>query len=96
MAEKEKKKKTKRPTAEKRDIRNAKRRDENRMFKSQVRTSLRSFGDTLGKGDRTLASEALNKVYSLMDKGVKKGIYKLNKANRTKARLAIQLKQKLA
>jgi len=96
MAEKEKKKKTKRPTAAKRDIRNAKRRDENKMFKSQVRTSLRRFDETLGKGDRTLASEALNKVYSLMDKGVKKGIYKLNKANRTKAQLAVQLKQKFS
>ena len=85
--ETEKKKKTKRPTAKKRDIQNEKRRFANKIFKSQVRTAIRKFEDTLAKGDEVLTTESLNNVYALMDKGVKKGVFKINKASRTKSRL---------
>ena len=84
----EPKKKTKRPTALKRDIQNKKRRMENRVFKSSVRTAIRRFEDCLVKGDAATINESLSAVYSLMDKGVKKGVFKTNKASRTKARLA--------
>ena len=82
----EQKKKTKRPTALKRDIQNEKRREINRQFKSQVRTAVRRFEKSLENIDPAQLPEALNAVYSLMDKGVKRGIYKLNKASRVKAR----------
>lgn len=82
------KKKVKRPTAQKRDIQSKKRRLQNRAFKAQVRTAIRQFDESLPKGDAAEIKEKLNKVYSLMDKGVKHGTFKLNKASRTKARLA--------
>jgi len=80
-------KKIKRPTALKRDIQNEKRRLRNRSYKSQVRTVIRSFEEALPKGDEALITAKLNEVYSCMDKGVQKGVFKLNKAGRTKARM---------
>ena len=83
-----KKTKAKRPTPLKRDLQNEKRRLLNKAFKSSVRTSVRSFDEALAKGDAASIKEQLDNVYSMMDRGVKRGVYKLNKASRTKARLA--------
>lgn len=83
----EKEKKTKRPTAKKRDIRNNKRRMMNKVFKSRIRTAVRDFEKSINDSQASLAKEKLQEVYSLMDKAVKKGIYKINKASRTKSRL---------
>jgi small subunit ribosomal protein S20 len=80
-------KKVKRPTALKRDIQNEKRRLRNKTFKSQVRTAIRNFEEIILKGEPEAIKEKLNLVYSLMDKGVKKGVFKINKASRTKSRL---------
>ncbi len=89
MAEETKdKKKDKRPSALKRDLQSEKRRLINRNFKSQVRSAIRELHDTLPKKDAALNKKQLSEIYSLMDKGVKKGIYKANTANRTKARIA--------
>ncbi|HRD55139.1 MAG TPA: 30S ribosomal protein S20 [Parachlamydiaceae bacterium] len=86
--EKEEVKKVKRPTALKRDIQNEKRRLRNKAVKSQIRTAIRNFDEALPKGEPELVKEKLNLVYSLMDKGVKKGVVTINKASRTKSRLA--------
>lgn len=83
---KDEKKKTKRPTAQKRDIRNSKQRLINKVFKSQVRTTMRSFEEALKGNDKEKIQQSLSSVYSMMDKGVKRGIYKHNKAARVKAR----------
>lgn len=80
--------KVKRPTPLKRDIQNEKRRVRNKSFKSSVRSAMRLFEEALPKGDEASIKEQLDNVYSMMDKGVKRGIYKLNKASRTKSRLA--------
>lgn len=88
MAKEESKKRTKRPTALKRDIQNEKKRLINKSFKSEVRSAIRTFEATVTKGDKTATEESLKTVYSLMDKGTKRGIFKKNKAGRTKARLA--------
>lgn len=89
MAEQKKEKaKVKRPTALKRDIQSEKRRLRNRSYKSQVRTAIRNFEESLPKGDDKVIADQLKNVSSLMDKGVQKGIFKLNKASRTKSRLA--------
>lgn len=86
MADKEEsKQKTKRSTAQKRDLQNIKKREANRQFKSQVKTSIRRFEEALSKKENT--TESLKAVYSLMDKGVQNGVFKLNKASRTKSRL---------
>lgn len=89
MAKEEAKKtKERRPTAQKRDIQNEKRRLRNRAFRSSVRTSIRHLEEAIEKGDEALTKERLSTAYSLMDKGVKRGVFKINTANRTKSRLA--------
>ena len=80
--------KERRPSAQKRDLQSEKRRLRNRSFKSQVRTAVRDFEASVSKGDAKDIQVQLNAVYSLMDKGVKQGVYKHNKANRDKSRLA--------
>jgi len=94
MAEAEKKEKAatkeRRPTAKKRDLQGEKRRDRNKSFKASVRTAIRNFEDAIEKKDSKLVKETLSDVYSAMDKGVKRGLYKPNKANRTKARMTIR------
>lgn len=81
-------KKVKRPTALKRDLQNKKRRLNNKVYKSRVRTAIRAFQDSVAKGDQAVTSEKLNEVYSILDKCAKKGVFKLNKVSRTKSRLA--------
>ncbi len=90
MAKEEKKvkAKVKRPTPLKRDLQAAKRRLANRDYKSRVRTAVRNLDEAIAKKDSATAQEKLNEVYSVIDKCVKTGVYKVNKGSRTKARLA--------
>ena len=83
--------KVKRPTAQKREIQSEKRKILNRSFKASVRTAVRRFESALEKGDAEAAKLSLNDVYSVMDKGVKRGVFKVNKASRTKARLSARI-----
>ena len=80
-------KKNKRPTAEKRAEQNKKSKQRNQAFKSRVKTALRCFEQALSKGEKGDIQTALNKVYSLMDKGVKTKTYKKHKAARIKSRI---------
>lgn len=88
--EKKKEAKVRRPKALKRDLQNEKHRLRNRAFKSQVRTAVRQFEEACAKKDNALVTQTLAGVYSVMDLGVKRGIFKLNKANRTKGRMAVR------
>ncbi len=83
----DKKKKTKRPTALKRDIQNKKKRLMNKMRRSQIRTAIRKLDEAVKSSEKEMTKESLSKVYSLVDKAVKTGLIKQNKADRTKARL---------
>lgn len=87
MAE-EKKAKQKRPTAEKRLIQAEKKRQINKAFKSKMRTTVRRFHESVSAGDRTQVDAALSECYGMLDRAVKRGILKLNKAGRDKSRLA--------
>jgi small subunit ribosomal protein S20 len=87
----EKKKKARITSAQKRDKQSLKARLRNRSFKATVTTAIRSFEDAVSKGDKTVMKQRLDALYSLMDKGVKTGRYKLNKAARTKSRLAAKV-----
>lgn len=89
--EKKEEKKERRPQAKKRDLQNEKRRLRNRSYRSSVRTAVREFEEVLAKGDKDAIKKSLNNVYSLMDKGVQRGVFKLNKASRTKARMSARL-----
>lgn len=84
------KKRTKRPTALKRDIQNARRHKRNRAFKSTVRTAMNAYTTAL-KDAPEAALQAYKNLQSLMDKGVKKGIYQINKAARLKSKLSDKL-----
>lgn len=88
MAETATKTKQKQPSALKRKHQSEKRRARNRSYKASVHTSIRALEGALSeKEDNEAVKSKLNKVYSLMDKGVKKGVFKPQKAARTKARL---------
>lgn len=82
-----KEKKAKRPTALKRDEQNLKRNAHNRSYKAKVSTAIRSFEDAMSKKDAA-AKGKLSDIFSLVDKGVKTGIFKQNKAGRVKSRLS--------
>jgi small subunit ribosomal protein S20 len=90
MAEKkdEVKKKTKRPTALKRNMQAIECNKRNRSFKARVATTLRSLKEIAPKNDKAATQAKLNEVYGLLDKGVKKGVFKLNKARRLKAQMS--------
>jgi small subunit ribosomal protein S20 len=76
------------PSALKRDIQSEKRRQRNSSLRSSVSTAIRSFEKALEQKEAPESIKSkLNSVYSLMDRGVKKGVFKPNKAARTKSRL---------
>ncbi len=79
----------KRPSALKRDMQNEKQRLRNRSFRAEVLTSIRGLQNSISqKEPAEVLKTKLNEIYSLVDKGVKRGVYKPNKAARTKSRLA--------
>lgn len=91
MAEQQKdenKKKTKKPSALKRNIQSIKCNQRNRSYRARVSTALRSYKEILPKNDKAAAQTKLSEVYSLLDKGVKKGVFKLNKARRLKEQMS--------
>ena len=85
-----KKAKVKTPTAKKRDKQSEKNRILNKSFRSQVNTAIKAFNDS----NASSAKDALGTVYSMMDRGVKKGIFKQNKADRVKSRITKRLSTK--
>lgn len=94
MADQKKKgeSKVKKPSALKRDLQSEKRRLRNRSYRASVLTSIRSLETALSQKDAPEAiKEKLDAIYSMMDKGVKRGVYKPQKAARTKSRLAARL-----
>lgn len=94
MAEKEKEKKAKqkRPTAQKREIQNEKKRMRNRAYKAKAATAIRYLQSYIQTGKQQEAQVGLDSLYSIMDKGIKTGIFKKNQANRMKARMAKKLR----
>lgn len=84
-------KKERRPQAQKRAIQAEERTLRNRIFKSRVRTALRQLRDAVKEGGQEAIQAQLSVVYSLADKGAKRGIYKTNKAARMKSRISQEL-----
>lgn len=91
MADVKKNAKVKRPSALKRDMQSEKRRVKNKTYRSTVNTAIKAFEQSLAKNDAVDAKAKLSYVSSLMDKGVKKGIFPKNKASRTKSNLAVKI-----
>jgi small subunit ribosomal protein S20 len=90
--DKKKDKKVKRPSALKNDLQNEQRRLRNRSYRATVHTAIRSFENSLAQKEASEAIQSkLNLICSLMDKGVKKGVFKQNKASRTKSRFTARV-----
>jgi len=87
----DKNKKVKVPSAKKRDLQSEKQRIRNRAMKARIKTAVRRLDEakTAGKPEETAA--ALNQVYSMMDRAAKSGLFKQNKAARSKSRLAARV-----
>lgn len=85
----EKKTKVKQPGAQKRHAQAERRHLRNKAFKSRVKTSIRSWNETMkAQPEAKAKGEALNEVYSFLDKAAKKGLYHRNKSARLKSRIA--------
>jgi small subunit ribosomal protein S20 len=84
-------KKERRPQAEKRAEQAQERTLRNRVFKSRVRTAFRQLRDAAKAGQKDQIESCLSTVYSLADKGAKRGIFKANKAARMKSRISQEL-----
>lgn len=80
--------KAKKPSALKRDAQSENRRLKNKTYRSTVSSAIKSFQQSLSQKDEGSVKEKFGIVCSLMDKGVKKGIFPKNKANRTKSSLS--------
>lgn len=88
-AEKKKEGKQKKPSALKRDQQSERRKIANRSYRASVQTAIRGFQESIAnKESADSVRKKLDDVFSLMDKGVKKGVYKRQKAARTKSRLS--------
>lgn len=96
MAEENKNQKKKCPTAEKRALQDKKKQHTNRMFKSRIRTALRSFQDNIKDKNEEILTKDLSSIYAMVDKAVKKNIFKANKAQRIKSRHAKQMQKALS
>jgi small subunit ribosomal protein S20 len=85
MAKDEATAKTKRPTALKRHLQSLRRRSQNRAFRAQVKSAIREA--ELQQPNPAELEQAIKRVYSLVDRGVKRGVFKVNRAARLKSRL---------
>ena len=86
-----KEKLVKRPSALKRDLQNEQRRLRNRSFRSSVSTAIRSLETALSQKEGSeKVQEKLKEIHSIVDQGVKKGVFKPQKGARTKSRLTLR------
>ncbi len=86
---KQKEQKVKRPSALKRDMQSEKQRLRNRSFRSSVMTAVRALDSSISKKEGV--KDKLQEIYSIVDKGVKHGVFKTNKAARMKSRLSARV-----
>ena len=60
--------------------------------RNMIYTMEKKFRAAVEAKDETLAKDLLNKQYAVLDKAVKNGTFKKNKASRKKSRLALLMK----
>lgn len=70
------------PTAQKRLVQNHIKQKINKSFKTRIRTARNAFEKAATEDKQS----ALNTLYSLYDRALKRGIYKLGKVSRMKSR----------
>lgn len=84
-------KKQKLPTSIKRLKQSEKRRVRNKAARTRVKTSIKSLLSQVAAKKGENAKLTLPEIQSLVDKAVKKGIYKQNKGSRITSRMAAQV-----
>jgi len=84
------------PSAKKSLKQDARRRLENQVRKSRIRTHEKKFAACLLANDAEGARTALQDCFSALDKAAKIGSIHKNKADRKKGRLSVQLKKAVA
>lgn len=77
-------------SAIKRHTQSLKRRANNREHRSATRTSIKNFLTSIAAGDKTAATEALQKALSRIDKTGKLGVIHPKTADRLKSRLTLR------
>lgn len=80
------------PSALKAHRQNIKHRENNRQYRSQLRTGLKSIRAAIDGGDLDAARAALKGTQSLVDRMAAKGIIHKNTAGRYKSRLGAKVK----
>ncbi|MFP4145621.1 MAG: 30S ribosomal protein S20 [Phycisphaeraceae bacterium] len=83
-------------SAKKRIRQNTKRRALNRWRKTQFRSAIREYRETLLHGTVEQAQSQLDNIYKILDKVAARGAIHKNTAARTKSRLASRLQAKKA
>ena len=78
-------------SSNKRQRQNLKRRENNRIRKSKLKTQMRKFTDAAHDSDAERAARELAQTTKLLDQAVAKGTLHRNAAARRKSRLAKQL-----
>jgi small subunit ribosomal protein S20 len=78
-------------SALKRARQTVKRTARNRANTSRLRTALRSFRESLAKGDKPAAEQQFRQTVSALDKAIQKGTIHENTASRYKSRLSARL-----
>ncbi len=89
MAKEEKKARI--PSAQKKWRQSEEQRMRNKAFRSKTKTAIKDFEAALSSGKKDDAKAALSAVYSLFDKGHKKGVFKQNTVARLKSRITARL-----
>ncbi|MDP1570514.1 MAG: 30S ribosomal protein S20 [Vicinamibacterales bacterium] len=79
------------PSALKAHRQNIKHRENNRQYRSQLRTGLKAIRAAIDGGDLDAARAALKTAQSLVDRMAAKGIIHKNTAGRYKSRLGAKL-----
>ncbi len=72
---------------------NTKRRNENVVFKSRVKNSIKNLEKAILTGDKELANKLLKETIVNIDKAYSKGLIKENTRNRQKSRLSNKVKE---
>ena len=73
---------------------NVKRREQNRQFRTRMRTALRDIRAAIDRGNAADVKDALRQTISLVDKMAAKKIIHKNTAGRYKSRLASRVAKK--
>ncbi len=64
---------------------------QNKMFKSQLRTTIKKYNAAVEAGDKTAASEAYKAAVKKVDQAVAKGILHKNNAAHKKSQFTLKL-----